>query len=188
VAESPASVRGHPRLLDARVPAEIRLRPGSGRPVRHPHRGERRRPLGESAVWSSRSSGSGFSWWSSSTTPLRRDRRDARGGLPPGQAHSPGLRSIVDRVRPSLRGAVSQTELARDRARLWQEAVRANIRTSVYQLRHRLGDPREARPRGRSRCVGAEYALDTGEVLWPGLNASPPPSARGINPPGAAPC
>src|SRR5262249_46143488 len=40
----------------------------------------------------------------------------------PGQAYSPGLRSIVDRVRPSIEGLL-KTELATDRVRLWQEAV-----------------------------------------------------------------
>jgi len=83
----------------------------------------------------------------------------------PEQAHSPGLRSIVDRVRPSLEGLL-KTELARDRTRLWQEAVRANIRTSVNQLRHGSEILEKLVLAGKVQVVGAEYALDTGEVLF----------------------
>ncbi|HZJ55650.1 MAG TPA: carbonic anhydrase [Myxococcaceae bacterium] len=83
----------------------------------------------------------------------------------PGQAHSPGLRSIVDRVRPSIEGLL-QTELARDRARLWQEAVRANIRASVSQLRRGSEILERLVLEGRLQVTGAEYALDSGEVTF----------------------
>jgi carbonic anhydrase len=83
----------------------------------------------------------------------------------PGQAHSPGLRSIVDRVRPSIEGLL-QTELARDRSRLWQEAVRANIRASVNQLRHGSAILERLVLAGRVQVAGAEYALDSGEVTF----------------------
>ena len=82
-----------------------------------------------------------------------------------GQAHSPGLRSIVDRVRPSIEGLV-HTELGKDRSRLWQEAVRANIRASVNQLRHGSEILERLVLAGRLQVVGAEYALDTGEVAF----------------------
>ena len=83
----------------------------------------------------------------------------------PGQAHSPGLRSIVDRVRPSIEGLL-HTELARDRSRLWEEAVRANIRASVNQLRHGSELLERLVLAGRMQVAGAEYALDSGEVAF----------------------
>ena len=83
----------------------------------------------------------------------------------PGQAHSPGLRSIVDRVRPSIEGLL-KTDLPRDRARLWQEAVRANIRASVNQLRHGSEILERLVLAERLQVVGAEYALDSGEVAF----------------------
>ena len=83
----------------------------------------------------------------------------------PGQAHSPGLRSIVDRVRPSIEGLL-HTGLAQDRSRLWQEAVRANIRASVNQLRHGSEILERLVLAGRVQVVGAEYALDSGEVTF----------------------
>ena len=83
----------------------------------------------------------------------------------PGQAYSPGLRSIVDRVRPSIEGLL-HTELGRDRARLWQEAVRANIRASVNQLRHGSEILERLVLAERVQVVGAEYALDSGEVAF----------------------
>jgi len=83
----------------------------------------------------------------------------------PGQAHSPGLRSIVDRVRPSIEGLL-HTELGRDRARLWQEAVRANIRASVNQLRHGSEILERLVLAERVQVVGAEYALDSGDVAF----------------------
>lgn len=83
----------------------------------------------------------------------------------PGQAQSPGLRSIVDRVRPSIEGLL-HTELAKDRSRLWQEAVRANIRASVNQLRHGSEILERLALAGRVQVAGAEYALDSGEVAF----------------------
>jgi len=83
----------------------------------------------------------------------------------PGQAQSPGLRSIVDRVRPSIEGLL-HTELDRDRPRLVQEAVEANIRASVNQLRHGSEILERLVLAGRLRIAGAEYALDSGQVRF----------------------
>jgi carbonic anhydrase len=71
----------------------------------------------------------------------------------------------VDRVRPSIEGLL-KTYLARDRARLWQEAVRANIRASVNQLRHGSEILEKLVLAGALQVVGAEYALDSGEVAF----------------------
>jgi carbonic anhydrase len=76
---------------------------------------------------------------------------------------SPGLRSIVQRVSPSIE-TLLQTELAGDEDALMQHAVRANVRASVNHLRH--GSEiieRLVREEGLL-VVGAEYSLETGVV------------------------
>jgi carbonic anhydrase len=78
----------------------------------------------------------------------------------------PAIRpASIDRVRPSIEGLL-QTELGQDRSRLWQEAVRANIRASVNQLRHGSEILEQLVLAGRVQVVGAEYALDSGEVAF----------------------
>jgi carbonic anhydrase len=81
----------------------------------------------------------------------------------PGDPQSPGLRSIVDRVRPPVEGLL-RTGLAEERTRLVQEAVRANIRASVNQLRHGSEILERLVLGGHLQIRGAEYALDSGEV------------------------
>ncbi len=83
----------------------------------------------------------------------------------PGQAQSRGLRSIVDRVRPAIE-ALLHTDLAKDRVRLVDEAVKANIRASVNQLRHGSELLERLLLAGQIQVVGAEYALDSGEVIF----------------------
>jgi carbonic anhydrase len=76
---------------------------------------------------------------------------------------SKNLRSIVDRVRPSVEAVVSG-RLDLDQEGLVRDAVRANVRTSVNHLRHgsELVE-RLIRDTGLV-VVGAEYSLETGEV------------------------
>jgi carbonic anhydrase len=76
---------------------------------------------------------------------------------------SPNQRSIVDRVRPAIEGLV-HTELARDRTRLIQAAVRANVRASVNHLRHGSSILERMVFEQGLRVVGAEYSLESGEV------------------------
>jgi carbonic anhydrase len=83
----------------------------------------------------------------------------------PDQPQSRGLRSIVDRVRPAIEGLVA-ADPGRDRTRLVQEAVRANIRASVNQLRHGSEIVERLVLAGRLQVTGAEYALDSGEVTF----------------------
>lgn len=81
----------------------------------------------------------------------------------PAEQRSPNLRSIVDRVRPSVETLLA-TELRHDRAALIRESVRANVRASAAHLRHGsevLDGLIETRG---LRVVGAEYSLETGEV------------------------
>ena len=81
----------------------------------------------------------------------------------PTENQSRNLRSIVDRIRPSVEGLLD-AELTLDNEQLIQEAVRANIRASVRQLR-KGSDILEGLVRdGSLTIVGAEYSLETGVV------------------------
>src|SRR5262249_35382957 len=76
---------------------------------------------------------------------------------------SRNLRSIVDRVRPSVE-ALLTTELRHDHGALVREAVRANIRSSVGHLRYGSAILEGLIQKGDLSVVGAEYSLDTGVV------------------------
>lgn len=77
------------------------------------------------------------------------------------QSHN--LRSIVDRVRPSVE-TLLHTELRNDETALVKEAVRANIRASVNHLRHGSQVLEELIQKDGLLVVGAEYSLETGVV------------------------
>ena len=76
---------------------------------------------------------------------------------------SPHLRSIVDRVRPSV-DALLMTELRGNPEALFRQAVRSNIRVSANHLRY--GSPllEQLIERDGLVVVGAEYSLETGVV------------------------
>lgn len=78
-------------------------------------------------------------------------------------AQSRNLRSIVDRVRPSVEPLLS-TDLADDHEALVREAVRANIRVSANHLRHGSEVLEQLIQKDGLMVVGAEYSLDTGIV------------------------
>lgn len=83
----------------------------------------------------------------------------------PTENQSKNLQSIVSRVRPSVEPLL-QTELRHDHAALIREAVRANVVRSVRQLR-RGSEILENLIRERTlTIVGAEYAIETGEVTF----------------------
>ena len=73
------------------------------------------------------------------------------------------LRSIVNRVRPSVE-ALLATDLRHDPEALVQHAVRANIRVSANHLRHGSEILEELIQRNGLLVVGAEYSLETGLV------------------------
>jgi carbonic anhydrase len=82
------------------------------------------------------------------------------------------LRSIVDRIRPSLE-TLLETELRTDREALMQRAVRANIRASAHHLRHGSRIIEELIEKDQLLVVGAEYSLATGVVeFFDGIPAS----------------
>jgi carbonic anhydrase len=76
---------------------------------------------------------------------------------------SRNLRSIVDRVRPSVE-ALLATDLRHDQEALMREAVRANIRASVNHLRHGSEILERVIEKEGLLVVGAEYSLETGVV------------------------
>ena len=81
----------------------------------------------------------------------------------PTEGQSPNLRSIVDRVRPSIE-ALLEDDHPKDARALEHRAVRANIKASVNQLRHGSQILERLIDQGGLRVVGAEYSLETGEV------------------------
>jgi len=81
----------------------------------------------------------------------------------PTQSQSPNLRSIVDRVRPSVE-VLLRSELRHDLDTLVQHAVRANVDVSVNHLRHGSAILEQAIQNEGLLVVGAEYSLETGEV------------------------
>ncbi len=81
----------------------------------------------------------------------------------PTESRSPNLRSIVDRVRPSVE-PLMETDLCGDRDALVRRAVRANIRSSADHLRHGSEILERMIARDGLVVVGAEYSLETGEV------------------------
>jgi carbonic anhydrase len=83
----------------------------------------------------------------------------------PEDSQSPNLRSIVDRVRPSVEPLL-RTDLRHDRDALVRRAVRANVDHSVNQLRHGSLILERMIDNGELRIVGAEYSLETGEVVF----------------------
>jgi carbonic anhydrase len=78
---------------------------------------------------------------------------------------SRNLRSIVDRVRPSVEAVVSGRGDA-DPEVLMRDAVRANVRASVDHLRHGSGLLEELIRKEGLLVVGAEYSLETGVVAF----------------------
>ena len=81
----------------------------------------------------------------------------------PTEKHSRNLRSIVDRVRPSVEALLS-TDLKYDRDELVRQAVRANVRASANQLRHGSDIVEDLIQNDGLCVVGAEYSLETGVV------------------------
>jgi len=78
---------------------------------------------------------------------------------------SGNLRSIVDRVRPSVE-ALLATDLRNDTAALVRESVRANVRASVDRLRHGSAILERLIAEEGLRIIGAEYSLETGTVTF----------------------
>ena len=76
---------------------------------------------------------------------------------------SGNLRSIVDRVRPSMQSVLNGRTQADDGS-LLRDAVRANVRASVNHLRHGSELLEKLISNTGLLVVGAEYSLETGVV------------------------
>jgi carbonic anhydrase len=81
----------------------------------------------------------------------------------PATAQSRNLRSIVDRVRPSVESVLA-TEANPDADSLVEKAIRANIRISADHLRHGSEILEQLIQTNGLLVVGAEYSLKTGVV------------------------
>ena len=81
----------------------------------------------------------------------------------PKEDHSENIRSIVDRISPSIEPLLSDgSSFGSDT--LVERAVRANVDYSVEQLRHGSEILENLVQENKLLIVGAEYSLDTGEV------------------------
>ena len=76
---------------------------------------------------------------------------------------SRNIRSIVDRVKPSVEGIMS-TELRHDHDALVKAGIRANVRASADHLRHGSEIIEKLIAEDGLLVVGAEYSLETGVV------------------------
>jgi carbonic anhydrase len=81
----------------------------------------------------------------------------------PATSQSLNLRSIVERVRPSVEPLL-ESPLAGDEPALIHHAVRANVRASASHLRHGSSILESLIANEGLRVVGAEYSLETGAV------------------------
>ena len=81
----------------------------------------------------------------------------------PSADQSRNLRSIVDRIRPSVEPLLA-TDLVHQPDALMHQAVRANIRVSANHLRHGSEILEQLIQNDGLIIVGAEYSLETGVV------------------------
>jgi carbonic anhydrase len=81
----------------------------------------------------------------------------------PSESQSRNLRSIVDRIRPSVQGLLA-TELKRDARELAHVATRANVQMSANALRHGSDVLERLIAHDGLLVVGAEYSVETGLV------------------------
>jgi carbonic anhydrase len=81
----------------------------------------------------------------------------------PATQQSVNLRSIVDRIRPSVEPLLD-TPVAKEPELLLARAVRANVRTAADGLRHGSAILEELIEKEGLLVVGAEYCLETGVV------------------------
>jgi len=81
----------------------------------------------------------------------------------PSEGRSPNLRSIVDRIRPSVEAVLAENP-GHHPDDLMPQAVRANIRASAIHLRHGSEILERLTRESGLLVTGAEYSLETGIV------------------------
>lgn len=83
----------------------------------------------------------------------------------PNAEQSKNIKAIVDRIRPSVE-PFKATELWDDDEALVEQSVRANVRASANQLRHGSDILENLSEKHELLIVGAQYSLETGEVVF----------------------
>lgn len=83
----------------------------------------------------------------------------------PSAEASSNLLSIVNRIKPTVEPLFA-TELKNDAEKLMALSIRANILAAVNHLRRGSQILEQLVNRGEVEIVGAEYSLETGEVLF----------------------
>ncbi|VAW68805.1 Carbonic anhydrase, beta class [hydrothermal vent metagenome] len=78
---------------------------------------------------------------------------------------SKNIHAIVNRIKPTVESLMS-TDLINDKEALEHEAMRANVRASANQLRHGSEIIERMVEEDNLMIVGAEYLLETGEVIF----------------------
>lgn len=83
----------------------------------------------------------------------------------PSESQSPNLKVIVDKIAPAVKPLL-QTACQCDKDTLLAKAVRANVHTSVEQLRHGSAILEQLIANEDLMIVGAEYDIETGKVIF----------------------
>lgn len=83
----------------------------------------------------------------------------------PGNALSPNLNAIVERIQPAVEPIV-RSRAAGDRAAMIEQAVVANVRLAAEDLRRGSAIIDRAVRSGAVRIAGGVYSLETGEVSF----------------------
>ena len=81
----------------------------------------------------------------------------------PSENRSPNLRSIVNRIRPSVESLLD-TDIAEQPDELLKQSVRANVHASVEGLRHGSEIIEQLVDTNKLLVIGAEYSIETGVV------------------------
>lgn len=83
----------------------------------------------------------------------------------PSKENSSNLLSIVNRIKPTI-APLFGTELRHNPEKLLESSIHANILASTNQLRHGSQMLEQLVQQGKLKIVGAEYSLETGEVIF----------------------
>jgi carbonic anhydrase len=83
----------------------------------------------------------------------------------PTQDKSSNVLSIVNRIRPAVE-PLFETELRHDHEKLLEASIHANILAATNHLMHGSQMLERLVQQGRLRIVGAEYSVETGEVIF----------------------
>jgi len=83
--------------------------------------------------------------------------------LTPSNDHSPNVLSILDRISPHIAGLVEESS-DHNKADLLRQAMRANVRASVQQLRESSQVLESLTKDEGLEIVGADYDIETGVV------------------------